>query len=135
MFITCDKKPFRMLIESVYLNYAQANHSTPNNIRCIRCPSLILRHSTNSSSVVIDTVELPQLKKDDLLSSHQFIRISNMMLFENIGVSRPCSDLLVSKYLLCADCEVGPIGFEAKDEDGVVCYNLAVDRVRYESIA
>jgi hypothetical protein len=117
-----------------FVSYSLANHKTNNNLRCIRCPSLILRPTTKSSTVLIDNVKLPQLKKHDMLDSANFIRIYDMMLFENIGVSRPSDNEFLTKYLLCADCEVGPIGFEGKDENGVVCFNVAADRVRYECV-
>jgi hypothetical protein len=65
------------------------------------------------------------------------------MAFENIGFSRPTDMKLGAgedgdegkkkvKFLICAECDVGPIGwgFEGGDEAWV-----AVERVRYGEIA
>lgn len=52
-----------------------------------------------------------------------------MMSFENVGFSRDAAD--GKKYLLCADCELGPIGIQTLDGDKV-CFDVAMDRVRYK---
>ena len=49
-----------------------------------------------------------------------------MMNFENIGFSKPADGL---KYLLCADCDLGPLGFQ---DVGSNTFYIAANRVRYQ---
>lgn len=61
-----------------------------------------------------------------------------MMAFENVGFSRPVqsSDPPTSssttaglRFLCCADCEMGPIGYNFTGKDR---FYVAADRVRYK---
>ena len=51
-----------------------------------------------------------------------------MFTFENIGVMNTVEN---KKYLICADCEIGPIGFQNIDVPNEIL--VCVDRVRYVS--
>lgn len=55
----------------------------------------------------------------------EFWIVPNMFQFENIGFSRDVGNI---KYLVCADCEIGPIGYHIKDTK----YNyISLDRVKH----
>ena len=77
----------------------------------------------------------PLLKKDSLNAATQeipvetvtqFWKIKDMFHFENIGVSKTIKN---TKYLLCADCEIGPVGYH--DVTNPQAFFLAADRVVY----
>ncbi|CAG2065157.1 unnamed protein product, partial [Timema podura] len=82
-------------------------------VRCQRCPSTILSPGT----AVYKQVEfpLPHMKKDSSPmkgSEEELIKdywlVEDMYSFENVGFSHSVGGV---KYLACADCEVGPIGW------------------------
>ncbi|KAJ3228372.1 hypothetical protein HK099_002877 [Clydaea vesicula] len=52
--------------------------------------------------------------------------LEDMMKFENIGFSNTVDNL---KYLICADCELGPLGFRLTKNE--TCF-IAADRVTYK---
>ncbi len=56
-----------------------------------------------------------------------FWKLTNMMDFENVGF---CNTVENIKYLCCADCEVGPIGFHDITERNQ--FYIAVNRVDYQ---
>jgi guanine nucleotide exchange factor len=105
-----------------------AETSNSHKLHCLRCPCLILRPAL-ATKVIIEDSKLPPLKKDAQETNTVFYRVTDMMAFDNIGFSRPA--VSGEKYLLCADCELGPLGFQGVDENGSVCFNIAADRVRY----
>lgn len=53
-----------------------------------------------------------------------FWKIGDMFTFENVGV---CNTVNNIKYLTCADCEIGPIGWH--DINDKSAYYIALDRV------
>ncbi|KAG9304299.1 hypothetical protein G9A89_019861 [Geosiphon pyriformis] len=66
---------------------------------------------------------------DNIRSLQPCWRLTEMMEFENIGFSKTIG-LSGIKYLSCADCDVGPLGYHettVSDKE----YLIAVDRVRY----
>jgi guanine nucleotide exchange factor len=104
-------------------------------IKCSRCPSLIL--SKSNAILVHREQELPltcQSKKDivqnrnfesELISD--FWLVNDMLTFENIGFTNTVGNW---KYLICADCEIGPLGFQSMENKNELF--IAVDRVSYE---
>ena len=67
-------------------------------------------------------------KPDDgeTLSDHWVV--GDMYTFDNVGFTNTVGTM---KYLICADCEVGPIGWHdtaVKDE-----FYIALDRVKHET--
>lgn len=54
--------------------------------------------------------------------------VNNMYTFDNVGFTNTVGTI---KYLICADCEVGPIGMH--DINDKTAFYLAVERVRYET--
>lgn len=110
-------------------------------MRCLRCDSLILEPSTAVFTKHESLVEIPSMKKKhDLVAnkssdgaevihndSHdRFWLLTDMLTFENIGFTNTVDQ---KKYLICADCEIGPLGFQnlEKPNEFLVC----VERVKY----
>jgi hypothetical protein len=74
-------------------------------------------HQKRSKS--IDELETEDFK--------QFWVVDDMFTFENIGFSNDCGDY---KYLICADCEMGPFGYH--DISTKKNY-VALKRVKHEN--
>ena len=55
----------------------------------------------------------------------EFWSVKDMMAFENVGFSKDTAD--GKKFLICADCEVGPLGFHDTTRSEKVYY-IAVSR-------
>lgn len=51
--------------------------------------------------------------------------VNDMFTFENIGFSNSVDN---TKYLICADCEMGPVGYH--DITTKLCY-IALSRVKH----
>jgi hypothetical protein len=66
-----------------------------------------------------------QKPEDGESLEHHWV-VDNMFTFENIGFSNTVGTV---KYLICADCEVGPVGYQ--DLNDKTSIYLAVDRVRH----
>lgn len=56
-----------------------------------------------------------------------FWMVDNMFAFENVGFSNTVG---TTKYLTCADCEIGPIGWH--DVNNKTEFFIAMSRVRHE---
>ncbi|ORY06062.1 Mss4-like protein [Basidiobolus meristosporus CBS 931.73] len=104
------------------------------------CRCLILRKGVGKlvdmESELPQLPELPRLlnspeesKEAPVEYKNKFWALSDMMSFENVGFSKTLSDTGV-KYLICADCDVGPIGYH-KTTQQQKDYRLVVDRVCY----
>lgn len=52
--------------------------------------------------------------------------VLDMMSFENIGFTKEQGPL---RYLCCADCEAGPLGFAENEH-----FYISIDRVKYSLI-
>lgn len=52
--------------------------------------------------------------------------VDNMYTFENLGFSNTVNNI---KYLICADCEIGPIGWH--DINDQKAFYIAVKRVQH----
>lgn len=86
--------------------------SNKSALTCLHCPSRILnasvgRYVEKQFSLPSMTKEKSQTEanKDDL---KDFWKVSDMFHFENVGFSHTADGV---KYLTCADCEMGPIGW------------------------
>lgn len=86
-------------------------------LACLRCNCKIL--PTNTGTYVNDVAlekelhvmhkkqEEAGIKKEKI---KQFFVVNDMYDFDNIGFTKPVNNETV-KYLICADCEVGPLGW------------------------
>lgn len=55
-----------------------------------------------------------------------FWAVPDMMQFENVGFTNSVDNI---KYLTCADCELGPIGYQ--DSDTKINY-VSIDRIKHQ---
>ena len=111
-------------------------HANKLWIVCSVCKSKILQ--PNAGLYIEKDADLPPLLKKDSIDSSsssqeipvervsEFWKIKDMFHFENIGVSKTIG---TTKYLLCADCEIGPIGFHVITNAQE--FLLAANRVMY----
>ncbi|XP_035910987.1 guanine nucleotide exchange factor MSS4 homolog [Anopheles stephensi] len=87
------------------------------NVKCLHCGSLILRAANSDfDSTAYDLPVAKQKRqtavdKEEVFASEtlkDFWMVKDMYTFENIGFSNTVDN---RKYLTCADCELGPIGY------------------------
>ncbi|ORZ32622.1 Mss4-like protein [Catenaria anguillulae PL171] len=77
---------------------------------------------TQAQSVPAPSVQADQGEAD-------FFEIKDMMSFENIGFSKTVHQSV--KFLSCADCDLGPLGYQEVGPDAYKGCFLHMDRVRY----
>ncbi len=111
-------------------------------MRCLRCDSLILEAKTALFRLENVSIEIPSMRKKHQLhaqvtdengveavhteSSNKFWLLNDMLTFENIGFTNTVDK---KKYLICADCEIGPLGFQSLDKPNE--FLVCVERVKY----
>ncbi|KAM3622104.1 uncharacterized protein V6R79_020386 [Siganus canaliculatus] len=78
-------------------------------------PSMRKKSSLSTSEGSVD---------GDTLTAHWFV--DDMFTFENVGFTNNVGRI---KYLICADCEIGPIGWHCVDDK--TSYYIAVERVNH----
>lgn len=139
---------------SAFSEEISENQQNVRDIRCNHCNSLVLLKNTgtfNTNEVLffrflLDlwiysfkcfvklqfSLPLMHQKKsqpiDDLESEVflEFWEIDDMFKFENIGFSNTVGNY---KYLICADCEMGPVGYH--EIQSKKCF-IALKRVKHE---
>ncbi|KAL1138231.1 hypothetical protein AAG570_009920 [Ranatra chinensis] len=89
-------------------------------IQCQRCPCKILNPGFS-----LPTMNHKAEDADSEEDISDYWQVGDVYAFENLGFSKTVSGL---KYLICADCEIGPIGWH--DIDTKQSY-VALSRVRY----
>ena len=101
------------------------------NVICTRCPSKILTPGSAKFEEV--DFELHAMKKKNASDSdfskdkiNQYYMVDDMFTFENIGFSNQVDNV---KYLICADCEIGPVGWH--DVNSKKSY-IALPRIKHE---
>uniref|UniRef100_T1JNP8 Guanine nucleotide exchange factor MSS4 homolog n=1 Tax=Strigamia maritima TaxID=126957 RepID=T1JNP8_STRMM len=100
-------------------------------VRCQRCQSSIIR--PGKAVYVLKQHFLPYMKpktdSNDPAGGEvipKFWQVDDIYEFENVGFSNTVGS---TKYLTCADCEIGPIGIH--DTSSKISY-VALDRVKYQ---
>ena len=58
---------------------------------------------------------------------HDFWLVIDMFTFDNVGFTNTVDSI---KYLICADCEIGPIGWHNISDKSA--FYVAVERVKHE---
>ncbi|XP_050546899.1 guanine nucleotide exchange factor MSS4 homolog [Daktulosphaira vitifoliae] len=97
---------------------------------CTKCPSKILSSTTGKHTKIEFNLPHMSQKKDsesvecELLSDYWLV--PDMYMFENIGFSKLVESGF--KYLICADCEIGPIGWY---DDKTKYSYIALSRVKH----
>ncbi|XP_028302545.1 guanine nucleotide exchange factor MSS4 [Gouania willdenowi] len=101
-------------------------------VLCQRCGSKVL--SPGTAVLAEKELFLPSMRKKsglsstegsvdgDTLNAHWLV--GDMFVFENVGFTNNVGRI---KFLICADCEIGPIGWHCLDDK--TSYYVALDRV------
>ncbi|XP_073971249.1 RAB interacting factor STRAT [Rhodnius prolixus] len=98
-------------------------------VYCSWCPSKIL--NPNSGTYKTVDFKLPHMNQPDgdLNEAEEisdYWAVHDMYIFENIGFSKTVDNV---KYLICADCEIGPIGwFDIPSKESFI----ALSRVKHQ---
>ncbi|NXX83261.1 MSS4 factor, partial [Urocolius indicus] len=100
---------------------------------CPRCGSRVLL--PGAATFALRELLLPVMRKKaaaaaaggggELLREHWLVR--DMFSFENVGFTRDVGNV---KFLVCADCEAGPIGWHCLDDKD--SFYVALERVAHE---
>jgi hypothetical protein len=99
-------------------------------VKCPRCESTIFASNTATLTELnpgLEMLSIQKISEGQREMIHSFWTVNNMMTFENIGFSKSAND--GKKYLICAECEVGPLGFHDPAEQPLQ-YHIAVERTR-----
>ncbi|XP_061400966.1 guanine nucleotide exchange factor MSS4 homolog [Musca vetustissima] len=108
-----------------------SNGKNKQEVRCRFCNSLMLKEQEGSyESKPFDLPLMHQKNTKDINtieceSLSDYWIINDMFTFENIGFSNTVDK---RKFLICADCDMGPVGYH--DIDTKKCY-LALKRVHH----
>jgi len=98
-------------------------------VHCVHCPTLILCVGAAAHHPAPHPLPLNSHTKDTKPEEYQQVSswwmVEDMFTFENIGFSHTVDS---RKFLVCANCERGPVGFH--DIEGKKSY-VALDRVRH----
>ncbi|KAH3769153.1 hypothetical protein DPMN_170401 [Dreissena polymorpha] len=107
------------------------DNSNKRKIVCERCSSVVLL--SHQAKYHKTEMFLPHMKKKSEASNpsdgetlQDFWLVDDMFTFENVGFSNTVDNI---KFLICADCEIGPIGYH--DTRNNKEYLIAHDRVSY----
>ncbi|NXA07626.1 MSS4 factor, partial [Sapayoa aenigma] len=102
-------------------------------VLCQRCGSRVLL--PGAATLARRELLLPAMRKKaaaataggggDVLREHWLVR--DMFSFENVGFTRDVGNV---KFLVCADCEAGPIGWHCLDDKD--SFYVALERVAHE---
>jgi hypothetical protein len=97
-------------------------------ISCKQCNSLILQEMCAKYIEEINEIPLMDSKApcESTEKLKDFWLVDNMMKFENIGFTNTVKNY---KYLICADCEIGPLGFQNLENQNKIY--IAIDRVKH----
>jgi hypothetical protein len=97
------------------------------NLACPKCKCVVFAVSKAFKQKNTSKIVLNPIKKDveEGTIPEEIWTCSSMMDFENIGFSKPVDGI---KFLVCADCELGPLGFHDPTELPLT-FNIAHDRV------
>ncbi|XP_054164695.1 guanine nucleotide exchange factor MSS4 homolog [Oppia nitens] len=115
-------------IDSSISSLVDSEGKNSKNLSCLHCNCLLLR--PNIGLYVKIEKELPSVmsrsedtNQSELLSD--FWLVSDMFQFENMAFSKNVKDV---KYLACAECDIGPIGWHNLSDQK--CY-IANNRIKH----
>nr|CDS25277.2 RAB interacting factor [Hymenolepis microstoma] len=129
----CPSEIFRM--ENIVEPSDRILNSTV--VYCPRCPCIIYRPLTAFSTK--GEFPLPIIARKSELLQHgdsfprqmetEFWTVKNMTDFENVGFCFAVDNI---KYLICADCEIGPLGYHDMKTatEGKPLFHICASRVR-----
>ena len=103
----------------------ELGNKNQSKLKCPKCSCIVFAQLRATLLKNTKTLKLKALKINDLDSVPLYVwMVKDMMEFENIGFSRDKDGI---KYLICADCEIGPLGWFDPLCPGEYC--IAQDRV------
>ncbi|XP_078500229.1 guanine nucleotide exchange factor MSS4 [Lissotriton helveticus] len=111
-----------------------ADGKNSKGVHCQRCGSTVLL--PGAAKYERRELFLPSMRKKtaladgsspdgDVLEDHWLV--DDMYTFENVGFTKDVGKI---KFLICADCEIGPIGWHCLDDKKT--FYVAVERVKHE---
>ncbi|KAJ3153872.1 hypothetical protein HDU89_008737 [Geranomyces variabilis] len=102
------------------------------DIHCPKCRCLVIRRGVATKQDADKDVEVPSPAATSapypLVPAFNWA-LSNMMAFENVGFTKAVPGGDDTRYLSCADCDIGPIGYHPPTLPKT--FLIAADRVRY----
>ncbi|GAB5591387.1 hypothetical protein Unana1_06287 [Umbelopsis nana] len=104
-----------------------SNSTNLYDVLCPRdqCRCLVLRRG---AATLVKRDPIKPIDDNDVPSPNEhFWHVSDMMHFDNVGFSKTIGQ---TKFLSCADCDVGPIGYHNISGDPKE-YLIAIDCARY----
>ncbi|XP_029429789.1 guanine nucleotide exchange factor MSS4 [Rhinatrema bivittatum] len=111
-----------------------AGGSNSKAVLCQRCSSTVLL--PGSARYCQKELFLPSMRKKTALAGdtspegetlQDHWLVDDMYSFENIGFTKDVGNI---KYLICADCEIGPIGWHCLEDKK--SFYVALERVKHE---
>ncbi|XP_058117316.1 guanine nucleotide exchange factor MSS4 homolog [Anopheles ziemanni] len=117
-----------------YTHLVDADSKNKTDVKCDHCGSVMLKPANAEFTTVQYELPLARQKRQNADKEEDFTRetlkhfwmVKDMFTFENIGFSNTVNN---RKYLICADCEIGPVGYH--DLETKQCY-VALGRVKHE---
>ena len=104
------------------------NHVPEFQTTAVHCPICPCKILLAGKSVKTTKESIPICPKLETADGIKYWKVDEMMVFENIGFTKTDGLNQSLRYLCCADCDLGPLGFNVIGEKE--CY-VAADRVRY----
>ena len=96
-------------------------------LKCPRteCSCIIFREHIATLALIdaVGLVSIEKAREGEVEQVSEFWSVTDMMQFENVGFSKDTAD--GKKFLICADCEVGPLGFHDTTKADKVYYIAA----------
>lgn len=130
------KKSETAKIENTESLYDSETKKNKTKIVCSHCDSSILVPMSGEYSRQDEAIRMPfERQKKELAKSvetmeyesmTEFWLVHDMFTFENIGFTNTVDN---RKYLICADCEIGPIGVQCLDKPND--FLLCISRVKH----
>ena len=106
-------------------------NTNENKLGCPRCKCVIYKERSAILSVTSTKISLKYIEKnkqEELEECQEFWTVTDMMAFENIGFSKQVEADGGLKYLICADCDLGPLGYHNPSEKPYT-FNIVKHRV------
>lgn len=106
-------------------------------IICNKCDTIVFKKNVANPTETTSEI-LPDIGSKSVSPGKKveyYWSVTHMLDFENIGFTKPTAykkdgEIMTNiRYLTCAGCDIGPIGYEAF---GGVKFYIAADRVRYK---
>ncbi|CAF0749643.1 unnamed protein product [Brachionus calyciflorus] len=104
-------------------------------VKCLRCDSFILQPNSGLFTKLEMSLSIPALRQKKSIVTGDSIEyellqnfwiVNDAFTFENIGFTNTVDN---KKYLICADCEIGPLGVQNLDNPNE--FYLSIDRVKH----